>query len=161
MKIVFVLPTFNPGGAENVMVRLANHFQAQYDVHILVIKGGGILQENIRQSIPVHDLKCDRVRHAFGLLRGRIKSLEPDIVFSSISRLNILLSLIRLSLREKFRLILREVNTPSVALQATGSPGLYKFLYKLLYPRAEVIICQSDDMLGEMQTEIGLVKNKL
>lgn len=161
MKIVFVLPTFNPGGAENVMIRLANHFQKNDHVHLLVVNGGGLLQENVDSNITVHDLECERVRDAFGPLRKTIRLLRPDIVFSSISRLNILLSLINLTLIKKFRLILREVNTPSVALKATGFAGIYKFLYRFLYPKAQVIICQSDNMLDEMHSLIGLDKNKL
>ncbi len=160
-KLVFVLPTFNPGGAENVMIRLANHFCNYYDVSLLVINGGGVLKTAVAEEVKVVDLKCEKVRNAFFIARSTLRKMQVDCVFSSISRLNILLSLINRSQKNKFKLILREVNTPSAALTSIRYGFVYKMLYRCLYPYADKIVCQSRHMWNEMQMEIGLKPDKL
>ncbi len=160
-KLVFVLPTFNPGGAENVLIRLANYFCRFYEVHLLVVMSGGVLQKTVSEKITVHDLDCARVRHAFTPLRSTLKGIRPDIVFSTITRLNILLLLVNETLWFKYKLILRQVNIPSKSTDSQALAYVYKIIYRWLYPRAKRIVCQSDFMLKEMQLEFGVKKHKL
>ncbi len=143
------------------MIRLANRFCEDFDVHLLVINGGGVLQERVSSSVTVHDLQCDRVKNSFTLIRKKLKSLEPKWVFASIIRLNFIVALIKLSMPGRFKLVIRQPAMPANCLEAVKYKKLNRIAYRSLYPVADHIICQSKDMQIEMISVLGLDKSKL
>lgn len=143
------------------MIRLANRFSEEFDVHLIVVKGGGVLEERVSSAITVHDLQCNRVKNAFSLIRGLIKQLKPKWVFASIIRLNFLMALIKLSMPRRFKLAIRQPAMPANCLDAVKYKTLNRIAYRLLYPIADHIICQSKDMQMEMVSVLGLSEAKL
>lgn len=143
------------------MIRLANRFSEEFDVHLIVVKGGGVLEERVASVVTVHDLQCDRVKNAFSLIRGLLKQLEPKWVFASIIRLNFLMALIKLTMPGRFKLAIRQPAMPGNCLEAVKYKFLNRMAYRLLYPVAEHIICQSKDMQADMVSVLGLSQNKL
>lgn len=143
------------------MIRLANRFSEEFDVHLIVVKGGGVLEERVSSTVTVHDLQCARVKNAFTLIRRLLKELEPKWVFASIIRLNFLMALIKLSMFGRFKLVIRQPAMPGNCLEDVKYKTLNRIAYKLLYPVADHIICQSKDMQEDMTTVLGLNKYRL
>lgn len=74
----------------------------------------------------------------------------------TLGYINVGLLAFRAMLPRDTRLMLREANTVSTSLQAFRWPGLWRWLYRRLYPKADRVICQSQHMAEEMQRLIGV-----
>lgn len=101
MKILFVLNSFGPGGAEHTMTALANYWSSQG--HVVVIT-------QLNKLLPFYDLNTDIRVESLGILRqrnhipskvhekiviiSRLKKVfinyQPDIIISFIDTTNIL-----------------------------------------------------------------------
>jgi glycosyltransferase involved in cell wall biosynthesis len=52
--------------------------------------------------------------------------------------------------------VARETNIPSLNLGQSPHPGLFRLLYRLLYPRFDRVVCQSRDMRDDLVENFGL-----
>lgn len=149
-KIVILLPHFRRGGAENVMVRIANGLADRgIDVHFCGLSPAGDLRDDLDERVTINDLGVSRVRYAGpGLLRY-LRQKRPDVVLSTLGRLNTLLLLLRPMLG-RMRIFVREANTPSVDLQEGSHSRLTLWLMPHAYRQANTIICQSQAMLTDV-----------
>ena len=90
-KILFIISSLDVGGAEKILTTLANHFSnIGYEITILIAsKRGSFFPLN--RDIEVRELK--RVKPIFILIRElkrEILSINPDIIISFMSEMNIL-----------------------------------------------------------------------
>jgi glycosyltransferase involved in cell wall biosynthesis len=116
--IAFVLPTFECAGAQRDIILLANALVAKgVEVAILVLRDEGPLRTLIDPAVRVLDIPGRRIRYAIPGLRQRIRELAPRMVLSSGANLNLccLIAARSLPKRQQPKVVLREVNTPSVA----------------------------------------------
>ena len=80
-RITFILPSFAGGGAERVMIMLANGLdRTRFMPSIIVLQAHGPLREIVDDDIPVINLNRQRLRHA-------LKPLITVIRESSLMRL--------------------------------------------------------------------------
>ncbi|MFD2098854.1 glycosyltransferase family 4 protein [Flagellimonas iocasae] len=95
MKIDFVISGLNPGGAERVMVILANHFSdIGHDVSLISLNEGDAytISSNINR-IKLHHgrIKAARIRGLFNLIgHYKDKKNRPDVMISFITLMNLL-----------------------------------------------------------------------
>ena len=61
-KISFFIPNLTIGGAEVVMVSLANYFVEKYKVDVIVLKRHGSLFKNLNSNITIHDLNIRNMK---------------------------------------------------------------------------------------------------
>ena len=80
------------------------------------------------------------------------------MVFSTFGYVNLTLLAMRPLLPSATRLVIREANTPSLALKRgqVPVPMLMRCAYRLLYPTADLVLCQHRSMAGEMRTRFGV-----
>ena len=91
---------------------------------------------------------------------------KPKIVISTMAYFNfiIILALI-MSLHRPKRILLREANIPSSTIESLPIRWLGRFLYKWLYNRADIVICNSSETLDELldlgvdQSRVALIPN--
>ena len=91
---------------------------------------------------------------------------KPKIVISTMAYFNfiIILALI-ISLHRPKRILLREANIPSSTIESLPMRWLGRFLYKWLYNRADIVICNSSETLDELvdlgvdQSRVALIPN--
>src|SRR4051812_19421839 len=116
--IAAVLPDFHCAGAQRDIILLFNALAEKgIETAILVLRNEGPLRSLIDPRIRIIELPGRRIRYAIPGLRKTIRSLAPHLVLSSGANLNLccLIAVRSLSRRIRPKIVLREVNTPSVA----------------------------------------------
>lgn len=153
--VLFLIPHLGGGGAERVLAHLAAGLPAEkYQVHLGVVSGGTKHNVNLPASVIVHELGVRRVRFASIALLRLIWSLKPDLVYSGIFHLNFLVLALRPLMPRRTRCIVRQ-NGLTVA--QAGTSHRTRLFYRMLYPHAESIVCQTETMAAQMDV---LLRNR-
>ena len=112
-KIAFVLPNFQAGGAERVMLTVASNLnRSRFEPVIIVFDDKGPLKEIIASDIQIVSLKSRRVGWGIFKFISAVRKRRPDIVISTMAHLNIAVLLAKPFL-PKTSIIVREAVTPS------------------------------------------------
>ena len=160
-KVLLLIPHLGGGGAERVTALLARGLPAEkYELHLGLITQAAT-SEALPTSVQVHALGAHRVRAgAFRLLR-LVWQLKPDLILSGIYHLNFLVLLLRPFFPRGTHVLVRQNGTVSTTLAFGGLPGYTRLLYRLLYHRADRIICQTLSMAEDLASELGVAQNRL
>ncbi|MEX0661272.1 MAG: glycosyltransferase [Balneolaceae bacterium] len=134
IKIGLLVGTLNSGGAERMMVNLANslHEQGMAVKLILVNKTGPYLAE-VHSAIEIVDLKAKSgVKSVFFKLRKLLYGNSLDVLISTQPHINSVVGFCTIGLKHKPLLIFREANTPDSKYSETGyiSNQLFKIGFK-------------------------------
>jgi glycosyltransferase involved in cell wall biosynthesis len=156
-----LIPHLGGGGAERVTALLARGLSSEkYELHLGLITQTAT-SEVLPSLVRVHALGARRVRAgAFRLLR-LIWRLKPDLIVSGIFHLNFLVLLLRPLFPRGTRVLVRQNGTVSTTLDFGGLPCYTRLLYRLLYSRADRIICQTQSMAEDLACELGVAQNRL
>ena len=84
-----------------------------------------------------------------------LRRLRPHAVVPTLGYLNLALLAAR-PLLPATRIYPREANLPSVSIDALPSPALGRLAYRLLYPRAEGVLCNARVVAEELARECGV-----
>ena len=162
MHILFVLPSFAGGGAERVSLTLLRALDpSSVKASLVVLDGRGPLAAMVPGHVSVTDLSSPRLRHALPALISIMRRLKPDAIFSTFGYVNLALLAARPLLGQKTKIVVREANMPSLSLPRTSLPALLRAAYRLLYPRADAVICTSTQMAQEMSRDFGVARERL
>lgn len=146
--VLFLIPHLGGGGAERVLVHLAAGLAAEkFQVHVGVVSRGSWSNIHLPAGITVHTLGAGRVRFAFFPLLRLVWSLKPDLIYSGIYHLNFLVLALRPLMPRGTRCIVRQNGLTGAA---EGTNRRTRLLYRILYPRAESIVCQTETMAAGM-----------
>lgn len=162
IRVLLLIPHLCGGGAEHVTALLARGLSPEkYDVHLGLVTEAGTEGAPLPDWVTVHTLGARRVRAGAFRLLGLVRRLRPQVILSGMVHLNFLV----LSLRPVFprgtRVLVRQNATVSAALAAGRRPLFTRLLYRLLYPRADGVICQSPAMADDLARELGIDAEKL
>ena len=163
--IMFCLPDFAGGGAQRVMLTLINSYK-NANVKSVVLQERGPLRDSISLYCDILNLNSRSARSGLFSLAKTFKEERPQVVFSTMAYFNFAVMLgLLISGHKPQRIVLREANTPSSTLKATAFSGLYRHLYRWLYNRADIIICNSNQVRTELerlkvnQNKVHLIPN--
>ena len=161
-EIVLVLPSFGGGGAERVALSLISGV-ARDTVAVAVFDCRGPLRHLVPQTVKVHDLGQPRLRQAWPSLLRWLRSVRPMVVLSTFGYVNLALLAMRPLLPPGTRIVVRESSTPSLALQRgrVPAPALMRIAYRLLYPTADLVLCQHRAMAEEMTARFGVASERV
>ncbi|MBB6449886.1 glycosyltransferase involved in cell wall biosynthesis [Geomicrobium halophilum] len=168
-KILFITPHLKGGGAERVILSLANEFSEIEDIDttLMVNNFTGPYIKDIKHSLRTHILNKEiKVNPSLLItLRSMIKEInkiKPTVIMTTLTVSNLLLLAIKPFLKCNPRVVVRETNPPS-AQWSGKKEKMFNVLYKLFYPRADKIIAISDavkmDLLGYINKD--KLKNKI
>lgn len=150
------------GGAERFVSNVLTHLDSNYfDITLILINKEGNYLKLLPKNLNIIDLKCLRVRNSFLKIVYLINYLKPDVVFTTVSHLNIFLGTLRIFFLRKAKFIARESNTLSVRIKNQKYPRLFKILYKLFYNNFDVVIAQSKFMKVDLVDNFGLDSKKI
>jgi glycosyltransferase involved in cell wall biosynthesis len=154
-KLVGVIHALEVGGAERMMVTILNYFIKEgFEVHLIIFKKKGILQNDLSPEIIVHDLDMTSVKSGLYKCLKKIHEIKADITFSGIGHVNIALApfipFLKILL-PKTKWIVRETCVISVHNQASKYPKLFDWLYRRVYKNYDNIITQSEDMKEDLE----------
>lgn len=159
MRVAFLLPNNVAGGAERVLLSIANKMALDGDNVSLVLFDGNPQFYHIGEGIQVVDLGID-LNKEHGIqrylsyakykrkLQLALSQVKPDIVISFLFITN----LVALSTCKQLRIpiIISERNDP------TRYPVFRKLLMKLTYRKANGFVCQSATIQMLMSNQYGI-----
>jgi glycosyltransferase involved in cell wall biosynthesis len=153
--VLLLIPHLGGGGAERVTELLTRGLSPQkYEIHLGLMTQSARPSECLPAFATVHSLGGSRVRSvAFPLLR-LVRSLKPDVILSGMAHLNFLVLLLRPFFPRKTRVLVRQNTTVSSSLKQL--PWYAGFLYRLLYPSADRIVCQTEAMAADLARQSGI-----
>ena len=162
-RILLLIPHLGGGGAEQVTTLLAaNLSRKKYDLHLgLVTQKSTDVQGLLPPSVVVHGLDAPRVRAGALRLLLLVWRLQPDLILSGMAHLNFLVLLLRPLFPPGTRIMVRQNGTVSSILNSGELPDWTGLLYRILYRRADWVICQSRAMAQDICDEIGISPGKL
>lgn len=160
-KLLLLIPHLGGGGAERVFELLARHLPARkYELHLGLPTGSRADAATLPSGVAVHCLGARRVRGSAPALLGLVRRLRPNLILSTMAHLNFLVLALRPLFPRGTRVAVRQNGTVSAMLADLRSPGLTRMLYRLLYPRADAVLCQSAPMADDLRAN-GVVRGRL
>jgi glycosyltransferase involved in cell wall biosynthesis len=161
-RVLLLIPHLGGGGAERVTALLAHGLSREkYEIHLGLVTQGEAGAEFALREVEVHALGAHRVRAgAFRLLR-LVRRLRPQLILSGMAHLNFMVLLLRPSFPRQTRILVRQNSTASAAMEFGGLPFYTRFLYRLLYRRADCVICQTTPMASDLAHELGIPEARL
>ncbi len=161
--IAFFLAAFSQGGAQSVMVNLANSMAKKgLRIDFIAADCTGPFLNQVDSQVNIIDLKTKRMsRSLFGLV-AYLKQAKPDILLSTQKHTNITACLTKFFLKTKTKIVLRESSTPSKSYeQCTIKNKIVYQIAKLFYPYADYFIGQSDGLSRDFMTFYNVLEEKL
>lgn len=161
-KVLLLIPHLGGGGAERVIALLAGELSPhKYELHLGLVTQANADAGAMPAWIQIHALEARRVRSgAFRLLK-LIWGIKPNIILSGMAHLNFLVLLLRPLIPRETRVLVRQNGTASAALAIGDLPGYTPQLYRLLYRRADQVICQTRAMADDLAKEFGIGDERL
>ncbi|WP_348261422.1 glycosyltransferase [Telmatobacter sp. DSM 110680] len=165
-KVLLLIPHLGGGGAEHVTATLARHLsRLKYEVHLGLVTQSSSEAATAREEFPlavhIHALGARRVRASAWQTLKLAWQLRPALILSGMAHLNLLVLLLRPLLPRRIRILVRQNGTLAATIEAGNHPRLSKFLFRVAYRRASRIICQTESMADELQSELGIPQERL
>jgi GalNAc-alpha-(1->4)-GalNAc-alpha-(1->3)-diNAcBac-PP-undecaprenol alpha-1,4-N-acetyl-D-galactosaminyltransferase len=152
MKITFVISSLNRGGAEKILVMMANHFfRHKHHVSVMTWDDGqkppmyklddGIFHRTLNLAGESSSLwtAAQHNRHRVQCLRSAISAEAPHLILSFMEHTNVITLLASIGLGVP--VIVLERNDP----HAWPREKIWRFLRTCLYPWADRIVVQTED----------------
>jgi glycosyltransferase involved in cell wall biosynthesis len=161
-KVLLLIPHLDGGGAEQVISLLARGLSSQkYEVQLGLVTHAKTAPEGMPSSVKVHSLGASRVRTGAFKLLLLVRRIKPDVILSGMFHLNFLVLLLRPFFPRSTHVIVRQNGTVSAALSFGDLPGYTRLLYRLLYRRADRVICQTEAMARDLIDQLGIQPERL
>jgi glycosyltransferase involved in cell wall biosynthesis len=162
-KITLFIPNLNGGGAERMMVTLANGFNYEgFEVNLLLCKKEGIYLRDLVQGIKIINLNSKTTFSSLFKVIRYLKDNRPDIFLSSLTNANIVAILAKRISMSPTKLFIREACIIPPISEVSCSFKLLYSLMKLVYPLAKNIIAISngvkDDLVSKIRLDRSCVK---
>jgi glycosyltransferase involved in cell wall biosynthesis len=156
-RILLLTPNIGGGGAQHVMVLVARGLSLKkFDVHLVLMRAGGTSGGAVPPGVTVHAMGAGRARAATLRLLLLVWRLRPDVILSGAPEISFLALLLRPFFPAGTRVLVRQNGTVSAGLAHGGVPRYTRLLYRLLYRRADRVICQSRAMAEDLARETGV-----
>ena len=163
-KVALFLPSLRGGGAERVMVVLANEFAARgFAVDLVLVNAEGPYFKNVDESIKIVNLGATRVLMGLPRLIRYLRSEKPSVMLSALNHANVVAIMARLLAAVKMRLWVSEHNALicSVQNRVLRRERWLPYCMRLLYPFADGVIAVSNGVADDLVRDVNLPRNKI
>lgn len=157
--IAIYLPSLRGGGAERVMVTLANSFAgSEYHVDLVLAHATGPYLAEVSPLVNVIDLRCSRVAGSLPGLISYLRRVRPRVLLSAMRHANLIALLAKYAVGNDTRFIVSERNDATVRVsEKMDLRSLFvRYLAKFLYKRADAIHAVSNGVAAACAKELGL-----
>lgn len=160
--VLLLIPHLGGGGAERVCALLAQGLSREkYEVHLATVSQATPPVEVFPPGVTLHAFGAPRVRLGAFRLLALVRHLKPRVILSGMFHLNFLVLLLHPLFPRSTRVLVRQNSTVSAALTSETLPVYTRLLYRLLYRRADRVICQSTAMADDIASELGIPRDRL
>lgn len=165
MNIAIILQDLRGGGAEKMMVRLANALQnAENNITIILLTEKGINLSFVNDRVNLVHLGCSRSILSILPLAKHLRSAKYDVILSALTHINVIAIVSKILSFTKSNLFVSERNHFSKDKYSSSST-LIKLAYNVapfLYERfSEKIICVSKGVADDLKDNHNISKDKL
>lgn len=158
--IALFIPSLEGGGAERVMVDLANGIcRRGYDVDLLLCEAKGPYLHELDSGVKVVDFGERRAIKCLFKLVGYLRATNPAVLLSALNYVNVIALLACKIAQTQTRIIVSERSTPS-AYTGLKHTLLVRPLMRLLYRIADEVICVSKGVARDLSEFISLPLTK-
>ncbi|WP_279387174.1 glycosyltransferase [Natrarchaeobius oligotrophus] len=157
--ICLYLPSLRGGGAERVMVRLANEFADRgYTVDLVLVQMKGEYVDDVSDDVNVFDLDARRFLAAVPPLVQYMSSSRPDVLMSTLDTANVAAIVAEKLSSVDSRIIIRISNTMSAKKKELSHPKhlVVHLAAKLTYPHSDHVIGVSEGVTQDVITQCGV-----
>lgn len=152
IKVLFILPSLSAGGAERALITLMNNVNRErFEPIFLCINTHGKIREWIAEDIPFYTFEKNTTKGSIFSLIKFIRQHKPKVIFTTMVHTNALALLMKFFF-PKIRVVVREAALPSSIISEYGLRGrLCYWVYKLLYPFADLVISNCSQVVGQFK----------
>ncbi|GIV09328.1 MAG: glycosyl transferase [Fimbriimonadales bacterium] len=164
MRVALFTVSLEVGGAERVLVTLANRFAERgHEVQMVLMKPEGALRQELSAGVRIVDLHTYRIGRTVLPLARYLRRERPDAMLSTLSQPNLVAILARRLARAPTRIVAREANTPT---REFGSAVLLKdrivpALIARFYRQADAIVAVSRGVQADLLRLTRLPETRL
>lgn len=161
-QILFLIPSLRGGGSERVIITLLRNLdRTRFRLALAVLDlDGAVYRDDLPRDVELIDLRCSRVRHALPKIFELVWQRRPDVVFSTLSHLNLVLAMIRPLLPKRVRFVVRESSIVSEVILGYRRPRLWRWAYQSFYPKFDRVVCQSSYMRDDLVANYAVPHDK-
>ena len=162
--LAFFIPSLNGGGAERVIVSLANGFAARgFNVDLVLVRNTGVYRSEVSERVRIVDLHGRRTLGSIIPLTRYLARNRPRTLISAMNYANVVAILARLLARVDTRLVVTEHANLSQAM-ADARPAVSQLLPRLMrasYRKAHAIVAVSDGVADDLSATLGLARQSI
>jgi len=161
-RIALYLPSLCGGGAERVMVTLANGFSARgYAVDLVLASADGPYLKDVAMEVRVVDLRASRVALSLPGLVSYLRRERPVSMLSAMGHANVIAIAAQYLARVPTRVIVSErANFSRTKSHITSfSHLILGWFMKIAYPLANGIVAVSTGVAEDLVMSIGLTRS--
>ncbi|MBU1046187.1 glycosyltransferase [Patescibacteria group bacterium] len=163
-RVAFFLIGLYGGGGEKVVLDLARGFTEDgFQVDLLLFTCKGSLLETIDSRISIIDLNVSRIFFSIFPIINYLKKNKPLFILGTSEHANLILILAKMISRTKTKVFVRVGMTFSDLFKnyKNKRDKLIPFLIKLLYPKADKIIANSENVKRDLIIVSKIPKDKI
>jgi glycosyltransferase involved in cell wall biosynthesis len=162
--IAFFLPTLCGGGAERVIVNLAQGITERgLPVDLVLSAAEGPLLNQVPPAVRLVDLRAPRVLRSLGPLTRYLRRERPRVLVSSMGHANVVALWAARLARRSTPVVVTEHNTLSQATrQESRVPGwVWPPLLRTFYPWADSVVAVSRGAADDLARTSGLPRDRV
>lgn len=162
VRIGIFLPNLRGGGAERMMVNLANGFlDVGASVDLVLASAEGEYLPEVARGVRIVDLAVGRVGRSVPALRRYLREARPAALLSTLYRANIAALLAKRMAGGGVRVFIREANSLRHDRPANSREWLVRRIAPLVYPSADGIIAVSRGVAEDLARATGIERSKI
>lgn len=161
-QVALLLPSLQGGGAERVMLNLAQGFAERgIKVDLVLARAQGPYLSQVPPCVRVVDLGRSRMLTSLPGLVRYLRRERPAALLSAMNHVNLIAIVARRLAGQKLRLVVSEHNTLSVSVAnaRTLRARLIPAMIKVLYPWADAIVTVSQGVADDLARVTELARD--
>lgn len=162
VRLLLLIPRLGGGGAQHVITLLGRKLSREkYEIHLGLVTADQVGSAPLPPWLKVHTIGARRVRNGAVPLLRLVWRLRPAVILSGAAEVNFLAMLLRPLFPPGTSVLVRQNGTVSSALIYGDVPRYTRWGYRLLYPRADRVICQSRAMADDLTRTLKVDREKI
>lgn len=143
MKLLFIIPSYNGGGAELVFIKLANYLSKHHDTTLFVINPIGHHAGRVANSVNLIESRQRKSRWAWMELFALVRRTRFNKVYATLVFPIILAGFVKVLSRSKSKFIARPAN---IIQREKGKQKLLFKLYLFFLGKFDCVIAQNHEI---------------
>ncbi|MDL1866635.1 glycosyltransferase [Betaproteobacteria bacterium PRO4] len=164
MDVSLFVPSLRGGGAERVMVMLANGFADRgLKVDLVLAQAEGPYLSEVSSSVRVVDLRSRRVLASLPGLVRYLRKVRPEAMLSALNHANVIAVMARILAGTDVRLIVSEHNNLSMSSSRSQNwrSRLIPPLMRSMYRKATGVIAVSKGVADDLAMAINFPRDRI